>query len=114
MICDPLIDEETRYWYLYEEYHESERERNFRRKHPLLDIDTLDIIDPVYDEHDYMREIIDECILKLTPRQRKMLKMRFKEGKKQKEIAEELNISKQSVSDAMNRIYKTLKKHLTE
>ena len=114
MICDPSIDEETRYWYLFDEYHEHERERNFKRKHPLLDIETLDIIDPVYDEHDYDRELIERCIAKLTPRQRKMLKMKFKDGKKQKEIAKELNISKQSVSDAMHRIYKTLKKYLTE
>ena len=114
MICYPSISEETRQWYLENEYHEYERERNFQRKHPLLDVDTLDIIDPIYDEYDYDSEIIERCISKLTPRQRKIIQMKFKDGKKQKEIAKELNISKQSVSDAMHRIYETLKKYLKE
>lgn len=112
MICDPSINEETRQWYLENEYHEYERERNFKRKHPFLDVDTLDIINPIYDEYDYDSEIIERCISKLTPRQKEMVKMKFKDGKSQNEIAEAFGISKQSVSDAMQRIYTTLKRHI--
>ena len=114
MITDPSIDEETRQWYLSYEYHEYERERSFKRKHPLVDIDTLEIIDPVFDEYNYDLEIIEKCISKLNQRQKKMLKMKFFDGKNQKEIAEELKISKQSVSDSMHRIYQTLKKYITK
>jgi RNA polymerase sigma factor (sigma-70 family) len=55
---------------------------------------------------------LHNAISQLTVRQQEMVRMVYFEGKTQDEVAEIYGIKKQSVSDAMQRIYATLKKIL--
>lgn len=51
-----------------------------------------------------------EAILKLTPRQQQIVKMIFFEGKTQEEVRAYLGCAKSSMSEALSRIYATLRK----
>lgn len=53
-----------------------------------------------------------QAIARLTERQQKMVKMVYFEGMSQDEVAKHFGITKASVSDAMQRIYASLKKFL--
>lgn len=55
---------------------------------------------------------IHRAIGKLTPRQQEMVRMVYFEEKSQDEVARYYGITKQSVSDAMRRIYATMRKIL--
>lgn len=55
---------------------------------------------------------IHSAMDKLTPRQQEMVRMVYFEEKSQDEVARYYGISKQSVSDAMHRIYATMRKFL--
>lgn len=52
------------------------------------------------------------AISKLNPRQREMIKMVYFKDMSQDDIAKKYGITKASVSDAMQRIYASLKKYL--
>lgn len=112
-ICDESVSEEYRHKWLVDEYHEQEREKNRNRRYAVVDIDT-DILteDTEIDIWEY--EDLYIAISKLTPRQQEFVKLKFFEGFTQEEIAKKYGITKQSVSDAMRRIYETLKKHIKE
>lgn len=55
---------------------------------------------------------VHKAIQQLNPRQQAMVQMVFFEDKSQDEVAEHFGISKQAVSNAMQRIYAALKKIL--
>lgn len=55
---------------------------------------------------------LHRAIAQLNERQRQMVKMIYFEGKTQEEVAEYYGIGKQAVSNAMQRIYAALKRHL--
>lgn len=58
--------------------------------------------------------ILADAIRKLEPRQQEMIKMVFFEGKSQNEVATRFGIKKAATSDAMHRIYASLKKIIEE
>lgn len=55
---------------------------------------------------------IHKAIAQLTPRQQEMVQLIYFEGKTQDEIAEYYGVSKQAISNAMQRIYRSLEKIL--
>lgn len=60
------------------------------------------------------QEKVDRAILRLTPRQQEMVRMIYFEGKSQEEVRRYYGIAKSSMSEAMQRIYVSLKKILEE
>ena len=60
------------------------------------------------------QEKVDRAILRLTPRQQEMVRMIYFEGKSQEEVRRYYGIAKSSMSEAMQRIYASLKKFLEE
>lgn len=60
------------------------------------------------------QEAVHKAILELTPRQQEMVKMIYFEGKSQEEVRLYYGIAKSSMSEAMQRIYASLKKFLEE
>lgn len=54
------------------------------------------------------------AIATLTPRQQKMVRMIYFEGKSQEEVREMFGVSKSAISHAMERIYDSLRKQLKE
>ena len=59
-----------------------------------------------------IKKQVHKAIRQLKPRQQAMVQMVFFEDKSQDEVAEYFGISKQAVSNAMQRIYAALKKTL--
>ena len=59
-----------------------------------------------------IKKEVHSAIRQLNPRQQDMVQMIFFEDKSQDEVAEHFGISKQAVSNAMQRIYAALKKFL--
>ena len=59
-----------------------------------------------------IKKEVHSAIRQLNPRQQDMVQMIFFEDKSQDEVAEHFGISKQAVSNAMQRIYAALKKIL--
>lgn len=59
-----------------------------------------------------IKKQVHKSIQHLNPRQQAMVQMVFFEDKSQDEVAEHFGINKQAVSNAMQRIYATLKKFL--
>ena len=57
---------------------------------------------------------MQNAILKLTPRQQQIVKMIFFEGKTQEEVRMCLGCAKSSMSEALSRIYATLRKNFEE
>lgn len=62
------------------------------------------------DEQNELKELIHKAIKKLNPRQQEMVFMIFFEEKTQAEVAEHYGITESAVSQAMDRIYASLKK----
>lgn len=58
------------------------------------------------------QERLHKAILQLTPRQQEMVRMIYFEGKTQEDLATFYGVGKQAISNAMQRIYATLKKFL--
>ena len=58
------------------------------------------------------QERLHKAILQLTPRQQEMIRMVYFEGKTQEDLAQYYGVGKQAISNAMQRIYATLKKFL--
>lgn len=57
-------------------------------------------------------QLLKEAISKIEPRQQEMLRLVFFDGKTQDEVADYFGIKKSSMSDAMQRIYASLKKNI--
>ena len=58
------------------------------------------------------QERLHKAILQLTPRQQEMVRMIYFEGKTQEEVRAYYGIAKSSMSEAMQRIFDSLKKFL--
>lgn len=121
MLFDESISEKVRHQYLVDEYHEYERERYHSRKFVSFDSEMAEALDLIADtsisseeryEIDLNNNLIKEAIKKLTPRQQEMVKLLYWEGKSQKDLCEIYGVSKQAINNALDRIYKTLKKFL--
>lgn len=69
-----------------------------------------DYIERETTEEEYAK--LQRAISQLTPRQQEMVRLVFFEGKTQSEVAKQFGIEKQSVCDAMRRIYASIKKFL--
>ncbi len=59
-----------------------------------------------------LQEQVHKAISQLTPRQQDMVRMIYFEGMSQEEVSEFYGVGKQAISNAMQRIYVTLKKFL--
>lgn len=59
-----------------------------------------------------IKVLIHRAMDKLTPRQQEMVRMVYFEGKSQDEVAQHYGISKQAVSNAMERIYASMRRFL--
>lgn len=64
------------------------------------------------EERTSTQEQLHKAILQLTPRQQEMVRMIFFEGKTQEEVRAHYGIAKSSMSEAMQRIFDSLKKFL--
>ena len=72
---------------------------------------------PIFDEsyrEQLNNKIIQVALKKLTQRQQEMVRLLYWEGKSQKDLCEIYGISKQAISNALDRIHNTLKKFLKE
>lgn len=122
MLFDESINEEIRHQYLVDEYHEYERERYHNRKFVSFDSEMAEALDLIEDstsissedryEIDANNKIIQDALKKLTPRQQEMVRLLYWEGKSQKDLCEIYGVSKQAISNALDRIHNTLKKIL--
>lgn len=122
MLFDASISDEIRHQYLVDEYHEYERERYHNRKFVSFDSEMAEALDLIEDktsmsseeryEIDLNNKIIQDAIKKLTPRQQEMVRLLYWEGKSQKDLCEIYGVSKQAISNVLDRIHNTLKKFL--
>ncbi len=122
MLFDESINEEIRHQYLVDEYHEYERERYHNRKFVSFDSEMAEALDLIEDstsissedkyDIDLNNNLIKEALKKLTPRQQEMVRLLYWEGKSQKDLCEIYGVSKQAISNALDRIHNTLKKIL--
>ena len=64
------------------------------------------------EKNEAIKKQVHKALRQLNPRQQAMVQMVFFEDKSQDEVAEYFGISKQAVSNAMQRIYAALKKTL--
>lgn len=117
VLSDKSISEEIRHKYLVDEYHEYERERYHNRKFVSFNSEMAEILDLFISSEDKYdidlnNNLIKEAIKKLMPRQQEMVRLLYWEGNSQKDLCEIYGVSKQAINNALNRIYKTLKKIL--
>ena len=121
LLYDDSINEEYRYQYLINEYHEYERERYYQRKYVSFDAELAESLDLIADksnlvEDNYLKGIdskeLKKAISLLTPRQQEMVRLIYWEGKSQTELCKIYGVKKQAISDAMKRIHRTLQKIL--
>ncbi|MBR2138152.1 MAG: sigma-70 family RNA polymerase sigma factor [Bacilli bacterium] len=122
MLFDESINEEIRHQYLVDEYHEYERERYYNRKFVSFDSEMAEALDLIEDstsissedryEMELNNKLIQDALKKLTPRQQEMVRLLYWEGKSQKDLCEIYGVSKQAISNALDRIHNTLKKFL--
>lgn len=122
MLFDESINEEIRHQYLVDEYHEYERERYHNRKFVSFDSEMAESLDLIEDstsissedryEIELHNKIIQDTLKKLTPRQQEMVRLLYWEGKSQKDLCEIYGVSKQAISNALDRIHNTLKKFI--
>ena len=122
MLFDESINEEIRHQYLVDEYHEYERERYHNRKFVSFDSEMAEALNLIEDstsissedryEIDANNKNIQDALKKLTPRQQEMVRLLYWEGKSQKDLCEIYGVSKQAISNALDRIHNTLKKFL--
>ena len=104
MLLDKTITSEERKKYLVEEYHEYERERYYKRRHLSLDLNKF-LIYSIDDNHlqEIDNRLIEEAIEKLPIRQKEIIYKVYYEGKTQVKVAEELNVSKSTISITLSR-----------
>ena len=80
--------------------------------------DTLYIMDQISDkksrEADWIEHLsLKEAMKKLSPRENKIINLRYFEGKTQMEVAEEIHISQAQVSRLEKNALNTMKNHLS-
>lgn len=117
-LLDSVGDEKLLRTYLLEEYRTSRRDRREGFWNQSLDEDFENGID-YEDKRKHSDFSFDDCddeslqdaIEQLKPRQREILRLKFIEGRPQKEIAQILGLDKRTVSDAIHRIYEALRKN---
>lgn len=79
----------------------------------ILDRDfNLEVMYIESEERTSNQERLHKAILQLTPRQQEMVQMIYFKGKTQEDLAKYYGVGKQAISNAMQRIYATLKKFL--
>ena len=112
-------DEKLLNAYLLEEYKASRRERRERFWTHSLEEDienSLDFEDKHTEQEFSIEELESEelqgAIERLTPRQREILRLLYIEGRSQKEISELFHVTKAAINNALQRIYRTLKRFL--
>ena len=76
--------------------------------------DSLEIFNTQFSDETDIRELLDNALQKLPERCRNIFIMNKLEGKKQKEIAEELNLSINTVESQMGIAYKKLREELKD
>ena len=76
--------------------------------------DTLEIFNTQFSDETDIGELLDNALQKLPERCRNIFIMNKLEGKKQKEIAEELNLSINTVESQMGIAYKKLREELKD
>ncbi len=112
ILSDSSINEMYRHQYLINEYHEYEREKYYKRKYSLLDIEILDQLkntkDFENDNYDYLYSAIE----KLNDKQKELIKLIFFEGYSQTEVAKMQGVSKQAINNSLNKIYSILRKQI--
>jgi RNA polymerase sigma factor (sigma-70 family) len=115
---DESVSEEIRHRYLVDEYHAIEQERYYKRKFVPFDCELAQSLELIEDtsisneekyDLDLNNEAIKEAIMKLSPRQKEIVKLLYWEGKSQKDLCKIYGLKKQSVSDAVKRIHIALR-----
>ena len=114
------VDEETRRIYLQEEYEMKMSDNKYKLCNQSLEksLDNgFDVIDEEQDVEEKAikqaeRDTVMQAILQLEPQQQWLVKQIYVYGRKQVEIAEELEIDFTSVSKRLSRIFKKIKKIL--
>ena len=76
--------------------------------------DSLEIFNTQFSDETDIGELLDNALQKLPERCRNIFIMNKLEGKKQKEIAEELNLSINTVESQMGIAYKKLREELKD
>lgn len=119
MLMDESINNEERQKYLIDEYHEYERERYYKKKMIKLQYNQLDYINTLVDdslspEELYIKEQeksdFYSFLKDLNPRQKELIKLIYFEGKTQEQVAKEFGVTKPAINQALDRIYKKIKK----
>ena len=88
---------------------QDEFEKELRMKY-----DSLEIFNTQFSDETDIGELLDNALQKLPERCRNIFIMNKLEGKKQKEIAEELNLSINTVESQMGIAYKKLREELKD
>ena len=66
------------------------------------------------DDHPLLKLVLNTCVHKLTPKQRRVIVSRYWHGKSITEIAKEVGISKQAVSKTTHKALTNLKASMTD
>ena len=119
------LSKEEQIKYFTNEYHDYQRQRDIKRRHDSISIDQEDpelgfvhhIPDDSLNPAEYCLqkerdEFLANAILNLKPQQRKIVKSIYYDGKSQKEVANELGITKYAMSMRLKYILNNLKNEL--
>ena len=85
------------------------KDRGYEIENKDLDIEA-DYIEEESDRE--LKEKLHKAIKTLTPRQQEMVRLVYFDNLPQEDVARHLGVSKQAISNAMARIYATLKKNM--
>lgn len=119
-IAEMLLEEKRYFWKMKKRKvrHESFTSIEEREEQgEVVAVDVLSPLDLIIKQEDEEAQnklllLLPVAISKLNPRQQEMVKMIFYENKTQVEVAKYYGITKYSVSDAMQRIYASLRRIL--
>lgn len=114
------VDEETRHTYLQEEYKMFMADYRYKRRNQSLEKSVDNGFDVIDDKQDVEamaikqaeKETVMEAISKLEPQQQWLVKQIYIYGRKQIEIANELGVSHQAISQQIILIRSKIKKIL--
>lgn len=114
------VDEETRRTYLQEEYKMFMADYRYKRRNQSLEKSVDNGFDVIDDKQDVEamaikqaeKETVMEAISKLEPQQQWLVKQIYIYGRKQIEIANELGVSHQAISQQIILIRSKIKKFL--
>lgn len=79
--------------------------KGVKEKVQIYSLESLDYLIPYYDEYDF-NEIFESRLKGLTNKQQKVLYFKFVEGLEDKEVAQMLNVRRQSINAIKNRAIK--------